>query len=217
MCHLEKEFSNENLLFLTTVWQWRDKLYSKHLIDTPIILYKDRIKLPSNVPLSSIVSMKPIASDSNDDAGINNTCSNSVSIGIENNQNQDQRTDIGKDGKNVSNNYHLTIAVFQAIYLKYIQRDKAPLEMCVNLCFSLFCLIGRNNKQYIQQKMNTTSNIGHELREKLKCHYLHIKQAYDDNGEISHDCFLVIWDDIIKVSKCVYENLFSSFVRFKDM
>ena len=108
MVHLEKEFSNENLLFLTIIWQWRDILYTKQLIDTLSVVNKNGIKLPPNVPLSSIVSMQ---------------CESAVT---NNNVNANPGSTVDACSDDV-------IVTFETIYLHYIQRDTAPLEMFVNI------------------------------------------------------------------------------------
>ena len=62
----------------------------------------------------------------------------------------------------------------------------------------------------------TARNIGHELREQMNHHYLYIKKIKRSKDLIDKSKFTVVWNDIIAVSRCVYENLFSSFVRFLD-
>ena len=126
MMHLEKEFCNENLLFLTIIWQWRDRLLSKKLINDPFILFKDEyIKLPPNVPLSSIVSMNELNDNNNSKYQTRSTIikneANKQSHGLNSSINSDKSTDdILTDN---------VIPIFEAVYLKYIERNKAPLEM----------------------------------------------------------------------------------------
>ena len=147
MHHLEKELSNENLLFLTIVWQWRDILMSKKLINNPSILCKDdHIKLPSNVPLSSIVSMQ----EKHKSVSVNNQShrkshsGSSINSCVSESGGASSLVDIGSSESSSARvntlTYHVSF-IFKAIYVEYIERDKAPYEMYVNVFLIYMCAI----------------------------------------------------------------------------
>ena len=51
----------------------------------------------------------------------------------------------------------------------------------------------------------------------MRRHYLYIEKLGSADDNIPQDTFSVIWNDVIAVSLCVYENLVSSFMRLKDL
>ena len=77
--------------------------------------------------------------------------------------------------------------VFESIYQKYIETDKAPMEI----------------------------NISSDLRNKMDNQYKNIEKLKKSGIVIDKQTFLNLWKDLSDVCLSVFVNLISTFHRFK--
>ena len=156
--HLKKEFSMENLLFVTIMLQWQDYLIDNGFWDNynslkiePKILFvgkrDQRLQLPNNVPISpTIIKLKK------DFENLNSNL-NSIILNHEDDKSQLQSQLQSRSQMQKIVNYNPFYKCFLSLYKDYIQTNHAPWEV----------------------------NISGETRKKMKCYYILIVNKLKNN------------------------------------